>query len=85
MMNLAGRFIFAPELKANHAAKLLGEGIADNGYDTGGTTCYHRESQGIVATDDIKIVRLVLDDFIYLLQTATGLLDANDIVLIVFP
>ena len=73
-MNLTGWLIFATELETDHAAESLRQGIADNRDYAGSTTGNHREGKRIIAADDIKIIRLVLDNLVYLLQAATSLL-----------
>ena len=68
VMDAAGRLVFTTELQSDHARELTWQGIANDGDDTSGTTCYHGECQGIVATEHIEAVGLQLDDFIDLFE-----------------
>ena len=79
MVYLAGTLVFALELKAYHARELLGQSITNDTDDSLGTARNHREREGIVATYDGKVLRLVLDNLIHLLKTATCLLDSHDV------
>ena len=74
-MYLARRLILATELETYHTAESLGQRITDNRDNSGSTTCHHREGKCIITTDDIKVIWLVLDNLIHLLQTSTCLLD----------
>ena len=78
-MNLPGSLILALVLQAYHLGELLGQGIANDTDDTNGSTGDHRESEGIVAADDIKGGRLVLDNLVHLFQTAAGFLDGHNV------
>ena len=77
VMNLPGSLILALVLQAYHLGELLGQGIANDTDDTNGSTGDHRESEGIVAADDIKGGRLVLDNLVHLFQTALASLMAT--------
>ena len=79
VVNLACSIVLTTELQADHLGELLGQGVANNANHAHGTTADHGEGERIIATDDIEVLWLVLDDFIYLLQIARRLLDGHDV------
>ena len=79
VVNLAGSIVLATHLQANHLRELLGQGITDDADDTYCSARHHRERQRVVAADDVEGARLVLDDFVDLLQITRRLLDGHDV------
>ena len=79
MVNLTGTIILALHLQTDHLGEFARQGITNDADDTDGTTADHREGQGVVAGNDIKVLGFVLDDFVNLFKIATGLFDSHDI------
>ena len=68
MVYLLGSFKLAIELKTNHTRELLWKCITNNRNHTNSTTSYHWEGEGIITTDNLKIVWFVLDNLVNLLK-----------------
>ena len=79
MMDGAGRFVFATQCQTHHATEFVGQCIADNADNAHGSQGNQRESDAIVTTDYVKVLRFVLNDVIHLGDVTAGFLYGHDV------
>ena len=78
-MDGAGRFVFATQCQTHHATEFVGQCIADNADNAHSSQGNQRESDAIVTTDYVKVLRFVFDDVIHLGDVTTGFLYGHDV------
>ena len=79
VMDRQGFLEIAVETEPHHFAEFRREGVADYRNHSDGAERNQRIGKSVIARHNLKHLRLVVDDFLDLLEIARSLLDADDI------